>query len=380
MPTLLPTLSSPEAAPTRLAEALATRSESRSRSFAKVMNAARREASPPRRRDAEPEALATNGTTEASPQRQRDADPEAVTTNGTPQTSHRRDQPTSQQTGSDAQTRASSAQGLPESGDAIEVSGRPAHGGSASNARPAPVPSAAAQPPPVQEQPPAQRTDTAHRRGSDEAAGTRNPALGRATQVQAAVLVENATGQPPVSQGLGVAGGAPAASSMTVGSGALVLEHPVPATATGPDDGPAQFSARILRGLTTMFNQRGGVMTMRLHPPELGELRIQMTLAQGRVTAEFRATTPSAHALLERSLTILRTALETHGLSVDRLTVQPLPSVQARHTAPDEQPQQRPQHDAGSGQSRGRRDGDPESSQRGTPSAETFDPSRSSMP
>lgn len=356
MLTLLPTLSSPEAAPTRLAKAPATRSEGRSRSFAKVMSAERRKGSPPRQRDAEPEALATNGT---------------------PQTSPRRDQPTSQQTGSAAQTPASSAQGLPESGNAAEVSGRPVDGSSASIARSAPVPSAAAQPPPVREQPPAQRTDTADRRGSDDAVGTRNPAQGRATQVQAAVQVQNTTGQPPVSQGLGVTGGTSAASSVTAGSGALVLEYLVPATAAGPDDGPEQFSTRILRGLTTMFNQRGGVMTMRLHPPELGELRVQMTLAQGRVSAEFRASTPSAHALLERSLTILRSALETHGLSVDRLTVQPLPSVQARHAAPDEQPQQRHHHDAGSGQSRGRRDGDRESPQRRAGSAETFNPSRS---
>ncbi len=362
MPTLLPTLSSPQAAPTRLADALASRSEGRLRSFTKAMKAARREASPPRQRDAEPEALVTNGT---------------------PQTSPRRDQPTSQQTPSAAQTPASSAQGLPESSDAAEVSGRPVHGGGASNARPAPVPSAVAQPPPVQEQPPAPRTGSAQRPGADDATGTRNqnqnPAQGRATQVQVAVQVENATGQPPVSQGLGVASGISAASNATADSGQLVLEHPVSPTAAGRDDGPAQFSARILRGLTTMFNQRGGVMTMRLHPPELGELRVQMTLSQGRVSAEFLATTQSAHALLERSLTSLRSALETHGLSVERLTVQPLPSVQVRHDAPDEQ-QQRHHHDAGSGQSRGRRDDDPESHQRRARSAETFDQVRSSMP
>ncbi len=260
MPTLLPTLSSPQAAPTRLAEARTTRSEGRSRSFAKVMSAARREASPQRQRDAEPEALATNGTTDASPQQQRDADPEAVTTNGTPQTSPRRDQPTSQRPGSAAQTAASSAQGLPESGDAAEVSGRPVPGGGASKARPAPVPPAAAQPPPVQEQPPAPRSGSAQRPGADDATGTRNrnPAQGRATQVQVAVQVENATGQPPVSQGLGVASAISAASNATADSGQLVLEHPVSPTAAGPDDGPAQFSARILRGLTTMFNQRGG--------------------------------------------------------------------------------------------------------------------------
>ena len=119
---------------------------------------------------------------------------------------------------------------------------------------------------------------------------------------------------------------------------------------------------------------------MRLHPPELGELRVQMTLAQGRVSAEFSATTPSAHALLEQSLTSLRSALETHGLSVERLTVQPLPSVQVRQDAPDEQQQQRHRHDAGPGQSRGRRDDDPESPQRRARSAETFDQVRSSMP
>jgi flagellar hook-length control protein FliK len=38
-------------------------------------------------------------------------------------------------------------------------------------------------------------------------------------------------------------------------------------------------------------------MTMRLDPPELGQLRVQMTLARGTVSASFIAQTPSGTRL-----------------------------------------------------------------------------------
>ena len=49
------------------------------------------------------------------------------------------------------------------------------------------------------------------------------------------------------------------------------------------------FASRVVRGLSAMVNQRGGVMTMRLDPPELGQLRVQMSLQAGVVSARFFA-------------------------------------------------------------------------------------------
>ncbi len=121
------------------------------------------------------------------------------------------------------------------------------------------------------------------------------------------------------------------------------------------------FTQRVWRGLTTLLNQRGGVMNMRLEPPELGELRVQMSITQNHVTATFHAESTKAQALLERSLGMLRTALEQQGLTVDRLHVQHTPpnqSEQLREEANQEQDQNQTRHqqDAGDGRSRGRGD------------------------
>ena len=114
-----------------------------------------------------------------------------------------------------------------------------------------------------------------------------------------------------------------------------------------------------------MINQRGGVMTMRLQPADLGELRVQMSIVRGVVTAQFQAATAEAGTLLERSLSTLRTALESHGLTVERLTVtgpQTSGSASLReHTSQEQTNQQQRDHaDAGEGQSRGRHDAEPQ--------------------
>jgi len=127
------------------------------------------------------------------------------------------------------------------------------------------------------------------------------------------------------------------------------------------------FTQRVWRGLSTLLNQRGGIMNLRLDPPELGELRVQMSITQNHVTATFHAETAEAQALLVRSLGMLRTALEQQGLTVDRLHVQHTPSSQSEQLREDSNQEQnqnhmRHQHDTGDGRSRGRSDEDGASS------------------
>lgn len=101
------------------------------------------------------------------------------------------------------------------------------------------------------------------------------------------------------------------------------------------DDAAAAFPAQAVRGLTAMLNQRGGAMTMRLDPPELGSMRVQMTIVGGTVSAEFQPGTAQAAALLERHMPALRQSLENQGLSVERLNVHAPP--QASHPASQQQ-------------------------------------------
>jgi len=200
-----------------------------------------------------------------------------------------------------------------------------------------------------------------------EHASTSTPAAARALQVEAGVRLENATSQ----------GAGPQMQSAVVGS-----QSQQPAIASVQPNQPqstanqfasslgaqetdqaseAQFSHRIVRGLSTMVNQRGGVMNMRLDPPELGALRVQMTMNRGVVTAEFQASTAQAHAMLERNMNTLRSALEGQGLTVDRLAVH-APATGSTPFSRDDGGQStnhntsRQQHDAAGGESRGRRD------------------------
>ena len=193
--------------------------------------------------------------------------------------------------------------------------------------------------------------------GREGQPGQHHPAIGRAVQVQAAIAVQNVAGHP-------VLGGPPAALAASGPS-----EPPLMQTITGLNAEDAPTTGRVIRGLTAMLQQRGGSMTMRLDPPALGQLRVQMTIARGAVTAEFQPGTAEAQALLDRSIATLRSALESKGLTVERLTVHAAPSsTPTRETADDQSQQQnqssRNQSDAGDGRSRGRSD-DP--SQQDTP-------------
>jgi flagellar hook-length control protein FliK len=191
--------------------------------------------------------------------------------------------------------------------------------------------------------------------GTSEQGTSGDPALGRAAQVQTAVSIENITGHAPVGQAM-TATGTSATLTATVAQG----QAPAPPNAQAQDQ-PNQLVNRVVRGLSAMVNQRGGAMNMRLNPPELGQLRVQMTIARGVVTAQFQPASAEVEAILNRSLATLRTALESHGLTVERLSVQGVQQQAggsaARDAADEQTQQQRNQHDAGEGQSRGRRDG-----------------------
>ena len=192
------------------------------------------------------------------------------------------------------------------------------------------------------------------------------PAVARAMQVDAAVRAEFALTQT-------TANDQPAANPVPSSHASLQtslapslhsksdnLAQQLPGLSTPIEDSP--LAGQVVRGLFTMVNQRGGTMNLRLDPPDLGQLRIQMTVARGMVTADFHPTTPQAHELLERNLAALRSTLEGQGLTVERLNVHgAIPSGQPQMTRDDTNAnhsnQHRQHHDAAGGESRGRRDG-----------------------
>lgn len=127
------------------------------------------------------------------------------------------------------------------------------------------------------------------------------------------------------------------------------------------------FTKGVSRGLLAAVHQRGGSLTMRLHPENLGSLKIQLSLTGNTVKAQLHVHNEQAQALLLENITALKSALENKGLTVAQLsvhTVQQGDSVKAHNTAQADQQQgnQQQNHspDAGQGQSRGRFEGQQE--------------------
>jgi flagellar hook-length control protein FliK len=62
-------------------------------------------------------------------------------------------------------------------------------------------------------------------------------------------------------------------------------------------------------------------LTMRLHPEELGELRLELVLEKGALRAHVHAQSHQVQEVLERNMFRLREALEQHGLRLDEVEV-----------------------------------------------------------
>lgn len=188
------------------------------------------------------------------------------------------------------------------------------------------------------------------------------PAIARAESIDQAVKLSQATGRMPTAMIEGLPGSAAPNSPSAVGARDAVTAQFVPMNAAADETSP--FASRVVRGLHTMLNHRGGSMTMRLDPPELGALKVQMTLRDGAVTAMFTAATAKAHSLLREHMGTLRASLESQGLTVERLSVQSMTTTTSGQNASDANTRQdqsgaqsdRQQADAGHGQSRGHRE------------------------
>jgi flagellar hook-length control protein FliK len=118
----------------------------------------------------------------------------------------------------------------------------------------------------------------------------------------------------------------PVSTSGAVENSALIAQQPRSDDSAGRDD---VNLGKVVRGLSTAINQRGGSVTLRLTPPDLGAVRIDMTIRDGAVSARFTAQTESVRNLLTDQMSHLRQALDRQGLVVEKIEVQALPPQSA---------------------------------------------------
>jgi flagellar hook-length control protein FliK len=81
-----------------------------------------------------------------------------------------------------------------------------------------------------------------------------------------------------------------------------------------------RFVGRVAKAIQTA-NGRGGALQLRLSPPELGSLRLQLSVHDGVMTASLEAESPAARQLLLDHLPSLRERLAEQNIRIDRFDV-----------------------------------------------------------
>ncbi len=126
-------------------------------------------------------------------------------------------------------------------------------------------------------------------------------------------------------------------------------------TTSGID--PVRFVNRVARALQAAQERGGGPLQLRLHPPELGSVRIQITVHEGALTAQLETETTTARAALLDNLPALRERLAEQEIRIERF------EVDVRDEPGGRQNFERPE------QQGGRADGDAQAESRDDPSA-----------
>jgi flagellar hook-length control protein FliK len=81
-----------------------------------------------------------------------------------------------------------------------------------------------------------------------------------------------------------------------------------------------RFVGRVARAIH-LAGERGGPLQLRLSPPELGSLKLELTVQEGVLSATVEAETPAARRLLLEHLPALRDRLAEQNVRVERFDV-----------------------------------------------------------
>jgi flagellar hook-length control protein FliK len=88
----------------------------------------------------------------------------------------------------------------------------------------------------------------------------------------------------------------------------------------GPHVDPARFVNRVARAIQTA-HERGTPLLLRLSPPELGSLRLELSVQQGALSATVEADNQNARQILLDNLPALRDRLADQNIRIERFDV-----------------------------------------------------------
>jgi len=141
---------------------------------------------------------------------------------------------------------------------------------------------------------------------------------------------------------------------------------------SAPHVDPARFVQRVARAIHTA-QDRGGPLVLRLSPPELGSLRLELSLQQGVLSATIEADNSQARQMLLDNLPALRDRLADQNVRIERFDVDLRRDGEGRDPS-NFQPQQHKQHHQHAPQHRAATSREPSAAE---PAAATPTPSRS---
>lgn len=114
---------------------------------------------------------------------------------------------------------------------------------------------------------------------------------------------------------------------------------PAPLPPTTPQAAPPRDVAehnvdQIVTSVRGELLTKGGTMDIRLDPPTLGQVQIQITVEDGVLSANLQTNNDEATRLLSHNLAQLKTQLESAGVTVDRIQVkQATPAEQSNSSS-----------------------------------------------
>jgi flagellar hook-length control protein FliK len=107
----------------------------------------------------------------------------------------------------------------------------------------------------------------------------------------------------------------------------------------------ARFLSRVAKAFTAA-QQRDGEVRLRLSPPELGSLRLQVSVQDGVMVARMETETEAARTSLTNNLPALRERLAEQGIRVERFDIdlmqRPTTGTPDRPSDPQQQPEPQP--------------------------------------
>lgn len=124
-----------------------------------------------------------------------------------------------------------------------------------------------------------------------------------------------------------------AATRETVRSVTVNDKAPAADRGAEPAD-PSENIDKILRVLRQQIGRERSTTIMRIDPPHLGSLRLQMDLRKEAMSLRIDTQTPLAHRLLSDEIDRLRAGLEATGIQLTRVEIVPPPVLDAAQRQP----------------------------------------------